>query len=241
MEVVKKGRAAATSPVLATALDLALAWQLGAADRSEDLVGVARRLEASDPQSATAFAIESSALDASGRYEEAIAGARARLDAHPGEPEAIRALGMSLALSGRIDEGLTEFRHVLDGRSPTSVDYNQLAWLGLLAGSNLERALADATKSTRKLPTSAGYHTLAAIQAERGHFAEASTSLAWCGWMRGRSEPVNDDFYVLGRIAERLGFADEAVSFYKRVPKSKSAIGTARLCERRLQALKTAP
>ena len=98
----------------------------------------------------------------------------------------------------------------------TEQDLNNAAWSKLIEGADLpgarqlaERALQLDNKSLNLLNTSA------AIEAEQGDLAAARGHIE-AG--RDASEtPTPGDFYVHGRILEQLGFADDAISSYRKI------------------------
>jgi hypothetical protein len=137
------------------------------------------------------------------------------------------------------------FQQNAEARKATNSDFNMSAWSALFVDSEREHVLDHAEKGARGqfAADSAGLHTLATVQAERGMTALAMKSLKLCILMRDDQSPRPSDNYVAGRVAEHLGMNELAQNYYQRVLDDSADIGdpfaTSRLAQVRLDLLKT--
>jgi len=145
--------------------------------------------------------------------------------------------------AGKIGEFAVSEEHLrplVDRGRASPLSYNELAWNSIFRKGADERALEDAQRANRRtLHRDPTYlHTLAAVCAELGHTADALDNLHRSLDARGCT-PENDDWYVLGRIAEDCGLADVAADLYRKVarPERPFANDTWVLAERRLKGL----
>ncbi|HYR29373.1 MAG TPA: hypothetical protein VEU30_12960, partial [Thermoanaerobaculia bacterium] len=108
---------------------------------------------------------------------------------------------------------------------------------------NLERALQHALQATgdKVEPDEHYFHTLATLYAEADKPLEAREAMLASMRLAQRYEPGDDDWYIIGRIAETYGVKDTAAAAYKRVPKAKENdydSGMTTLVTRRLSKMK---
>ena len=84
-------------------------------------------------------------------------------------------------------------------------------------------------------------NTIAAIEAESDNPTAAWSYLTKALATRGSGQPHEQDWYVLGRIAESLDLRDDAIAAYRRVAKPKPSRlldhGSYELARRGLQRL----
>jgi hypothetical protein len=84
-------------------------------------------------------------------------------------------------------------------------------------------------------------NTVAAIEAELDHPYAAWTYLQQTLSSRADGRPSDDDWYVIGRIAESYGLRDDAIAIYKRIAKpkhpSKTTVTGYDFAQRRLRML----
>ncbi|HVR40910.1 MAG TPA: DUF3857 domain-containing protein [Thermoanaerobaculia bacterium] len=204
-------------------------------------VPVAQRLFAAYPDSRFAFNSYTTVLTNAGKHAEAAALANKRLEQLPKDSDALRALSDSAIQNGDFAAAEKFLLRIIDEQSPTTNDYNGMAWLALFTGNELDRAIGFARRAVGddKAPDSASLHTLAALLAETGKGVEAREVLLRRLEVGSSSRPNSDDWYVLGRIAEDFGVSDAALAAYKRVEKSTSVRKTTsyELTARRMSAL----
>ncbi len=124
-------------------------------------------------------------------------------------------------------------------------DYNTVAWACLFGAGPVENGLKYA-RTAVKLSNGrkGGYlHTLAALYAEAGRCREARKALDACMSADGLIQPDENDWYVLGRIAEQYGETSTAIQAYNKVKKPKNredkVLSTYVLAQKRLKILET--
>jgi transglutaminase-like putative cysteine protease/Tfp pilus assembly protein PilF len=224
-----------------TLIDRALAHAYSIKSDWTNLLPVARRLLAKEPDSGIAFTSVVSALSFTGKTAEAQQIAKQRLERLPKDRDALR--GLSLIAAAASDYATAEkySQQVVDDVKPDRADYNNAAWYGLFTG-DLEHAMENAHRATtgdKSRETSAAFHTLAALCAETGKTLEAREALLDSMDQRQRDQPESIDWYVLGRIAEVYGVRDAAIAAYKRVEKDETPGGTVwQLTTRRMGLIK---
>ena len=124
-----------------------------------------------------------------------------------------------------------------------AMDYNNLAWMELFKGSVSEGALEWGRKAVNLTGSRsrAAIHTLATLYAEMGRYEEARKLLDQGMALGHDLDPLGEDWYVLGRVAEGYGFIESAISAYERVQPLEDAsdlADTFRLAKNRLEFLK---
>ncbi len=117
---------------------------------------------------------------------------------------------------------------------------NDAAWLALFGG-DLDVALTRATRAVDQAPSRrvSLLHTLACLQAERGDLAAAHERLVEIAGTYADGQVRQDDWWILGRIAEHMGLEDAARMYYARIAKPTygEGLSTWALAQRRLQAM----
>ncbi len=167
--------------------------------------------------------------------------AREWFDKYPTSRRAVGILSALAALDGDHEQALELTRKWLDQqRDPKSQDYNEVAWKSLFVEPLPEDALEHARKA-RELAMgneTAILHTLATVLAERGEIREAHQTLVQSVEARPLDEMLNDDWYVVGRIAEQAGLHDVAREAYSRIePQPLQPHATYELAQRRLRQM----
>ncbi|MBV9495490.1 MAG: DUF3857 domain-containing protein [Acidobacteria bacterium] len=202
---------------------------------------IAEELAKAHPESGSAFLMQLDALVGAGRPADAQALAKKRLEKMPKDRDALRAMVRTAVVTRDYATAQKYAQQIVDDLAPTSADYNEVAWMALYTGSDMEKAIESArqaseadTKGTR----AASLHTLAALYAETGKNLEAREALLKGIDTRMRDQPASSDWYVLGRIAENYGVRDAALAAYKHVTKEEDPGATVwELTEKRLAAL----
>lgn len=221
-------------------IDRVLARGYGIAEEWGKAVAPARRLVAKEPDSGAAFVALATALSYTGGNAECEALAKARLERLPNDRDALRALSQNAAATFDFVAAERYAQQIVE-HTPERADYNNAAWYGLLAG-NLEHAMENAQKATageRGRGAAASLHTLAAVYAEKGKTLEAREALLNSMEQRQHDQPRDEEWYVLGRIAEVYGVREAAIAAYKRVEKNETPQGDIwRLTSRRLGQIK---
>ena len=218
-------------------IDVALASAL---DDPAQIAELAAPLAASHPDSGTAFVAWTRALARSGRLAEAVAVAKQRLERSPRDREALTMLCEFAARRSDYAAATVYVKRIIDELTPTERDYNEVAWLALFTGKDIDKAVEQAQQAS----TSASLHTLASLYAEAGKSVEARQALFKAMDKRLSDTPTSIDWYVVGRIAENYGVPDAAAAAYKRVEKDPSSsmaidsVSTWALAQRRLAAMK---
>jgi transglutaminase-like putative cysteine protease/tetratricopeptide (TPR) repeat protein len=197
------------------------------------------------PEASFAFTI---ALQAA--YALSVKDGRKLLDTNAGRfksnPMALRFFAGIALSAGDIERSNAIERELIDSGRGENSDYNQIAWADLMAGTVTAATLELANKGMLMggNGSTALMHTLAAVQAELGKGAEARAMLLQRLKASGSTEPVEDDWYVFGRIAEQYGLTQEAVSMYRKVGKPHNepgiAASTYTLAQRRIDAINAA-
>jgi len=222
-----------------TWIDVALANAYTARKDWKSVVPIAERLNASYPDSDSAFSMHVFSLSLSGRTAEAEELAKKRLAKKPKDDEALRALSSNAAKAKDYAAAAKYAEQLVDELSPTQNDYNNAAWFELFAG-NVTHAMENARRATAEesQTSAAALHTLATLYAETGKNIEARDALLRTLDKSRRDQPDSSDWYVLGRMAENYGVRDAALAAYKRVDKKENdGASVWELAQRRLAAM----
>ncbi|MFN7972954.1 MAG: DUF3857 domain-containing protein [Acidobacteriota bacterium] len=230
-------------------LDLALADAYIALDRRPEAIEIYERLAKGAPSSFLGFLRLALLYDRYGMVDQMKTIAELRNRADPHDTLGIEVLAIAATAKGDF-AGAQGYYAKLQTESKSKehpLDDRETAWSALLAGSvtaeDEKRAKRAAEARTRLQTKTQALHTLAAIEAELGHVAEARDALFDCIELRG-GDPASEDWYVHGRIAELLGETESAKKAYAQVekPEETSEISGSSwtLAKRRLAALETA-
>lgn len=221
LPILQAARAVVTDENLVSHLNHAIAQASAAQDRPEDLLAAARVLLNAYPNSAAAFAWQNLALRKLKRYDEVEKAIAARLERLPDDDVAIRA-GSSLALDRGHWIRLREWTERLNkaGKGGPGDD-NNLAWAILVEKGATDEALQIAERGMAQIKSSFPIlHTAAALYADAGRISEAREYLVQAMDAAQIDEPNSECRFVLGRIAEQLGFPAAARAQYTRVQSS---------------------
>jgi len=174
------------------------------------------------------------------RYADFEKGIRSRL-AKGIESERIgltRSLASALIAQKKIAEGMKVRQGLIDKREASGGDYNDQAWDGIFVGITAVH-LEHALRSVEVEKGSSNLHTLAAVYAELGKLSDAARTMRELFKRRKDTKPLDIDYYILGRLAEGLGYRDEAKAYYQKVekPKKEWPTSTYEIAKRRLAKL----
>lgn len=234
-----RGRATAFDEV--THLDHALVMVYRRAERPRSVLDPAARLLAALPDSPRAFSVWAGAAAACGHLDEVIRRAEARSARDPNDGAAYDALATAHVLRGRYADARRVLKRLIDRKNAGAVIYNNRAWWSLFEGTVTDADLADALRANEltRFSSPDHLHTLAALYAERGKVSEASTVLQRRVGLTGGQQPQPADWFIVGRILERLGLFADARAAYRRVitPDERPEDSTERLARRRLERM----
>lgn len=217
VRILKEARAKARTAQEALPLETAIALASIRAKDWPELLSTTERIEAGNPKSAAATSLRFGALMSARHWEEGLRFSEAHFKEHPeltflknGEYSALGRMGqrdrMEAAIQALIDKGEAQ-----------SSEYNNLAWSHVVRGSVTEKTLELARMATQSQGSAYAQHTLATVLAELGRTTEAQAALLKEMDSRGLDEPKENEWYVLGRIAEHLGIPDAARDCYAKV------------------------
>lgn len=225
------------------AIDLALVEIYEGREAWVQMLEVTSRIAAAHPDSGTAFSRHVDALLRNGKSSEVTVLATQRLERLRNDPEAVRALASSAATAGDYTTAQQHAMRIVDELRPKTADFARAAWIALFTGKQLERALEHAQyavkdkskeKDEKKV---APAHALAALYAETGRSVEARAALLDGLDHSSRSILKNEDWYILGRIAENYGVDEYARAAYGKVGKEPGSATVTELARRRLDGL----
>ncbi len=146
----------------------------------------------------------------------------------------------SLKVQGRLAEvKVLQERECNEFPEDDLVGPNNLAWLHLfLENADLNAAIKRIENHKETSKNSATLHTLATLYATQGRNLQATDALRNAIKVRIDKTLDGDDFYVLGLVAENLGFPDIARAYYTRVEiQEDEPLATEKLARKRLAAL----
>jgi tetratricopeptide (TPR) repeat protein len=225
MGVLREVRQRAKDSAFASNVEQVLGLALIRRGQVEEALRMFQALHKQFPASETGFTAVGRALMAAGKVEEALEFSRTVEATSPLYTEALRMRARVAEAQGKYADLTATYRELSAARNIAASDWNDMAWGMLFASGAAEPNLEWAQKAVqlsqgRSLPM---LQTLASVQAELGKLKEARESI-----LRyiGDREPIDPGtFYVMGRIAEQLGFADEAIGIYSRIPKPERTNG----------------
>jgi tetratricopeptide (TPR) repeat protein len=222
------------------AVDHALLLAYRRTGQARESLAAAERVEKVFPGSVRARGMVYFALAEAERYDVVATRAKLALGAHPDDPVLLWSLAAAESALGRAQDAYRTGEKLLaTGRADAS-DYNNQAWRGLFMGSVTEKDLGNALRAVQAEPTRPSFlNTLAALYAEMGRTEDARETLLKILPLQPKEEPSSADWYVVGRLAERLGMPEDARAAYAKVTKpDKERDGTAwALAQKRLKAL----
>jgi tetratricopeptide (TPR) repeat protein len=244
--ILVAAREKAESESARAAMDLALAAIYEGRKEWPRMLEATTRLAASHADSPTAFSRHVEALLRNQKSAEATALAKQRLERLPGDRDALHALTLSAAEAGDYAAAQQYAVQVVDQIGPKREDYALAAWMALFTGTQLERAIEHAQHAskdtTEDKPSDrdsvSALHALAALYAATGRSVEARTALLKEMDDKYRGALADNDWYILGRIAENYGVNEYAIAAYRKVDKEKGGAESVReLAKRQLAGL----
>jgi Flp pilus assembly protein TadD len=244
--ILVAAREKAESESIRAAIDLALAEIYEERKAWPLMLETTTRLAASHADSPTAFSRHVEALLRNHNGAKATALAKERLERIPGDRDALHALTLSAAEAGDYAAAQQYAVQVVDQVASKREDYVLAAWMALFTGTQLERAIEHAQHASKDPTNDEGsdpetvsaLHALAALYAMTGRSVEARTALLKEMDDNHRGTLADNDWYILGRIAENYGVNDFAIAAYRRVDKEEGGAESVReLAKRQLAVL----
>ena len=237
-------RAAESDVARQVELDSSLALAAISAKRWEDVVALTRQSLAAKPRAEMPFVLAGMALRELHRYDDLAMLAQHRLENLPGDPLAQEILSTIDEQRGDLAGAEKRLRQMVADGTAGGNQLNSLAWILMAQGKADEQTLELAQRAAQERGTHAVLHTLAAVLAEDDKASEAYKVILQAIEKSDDSQPAAEDWYVLGRIAERYGLPEEARPLYARVtlqpdPSETAPDSTYSLARRRLAALAT--
>jgi transglutaminase-like putative cysteine protease/tetratricopeptide (TPR) repeat protein len=211
--------------------------------RQPEVLRTADRLLEAAPVDSAAFFHATNALSQLERPEEMARRAEARLKLLPDDEQALETLASVAAMHGELAKAQEYRRRIVEAGQATAHTYNELAWNTLLLGKVDEAAVEDALKANSLTSYGNGsyVHTLATLYAELGKGQEARQLLLKSLELQGAATLEPYDWYVVGRIAEGYGLAEEARAAYLRAKSAKADLNHVdSLARARLEAMEAA-
>lgn len=226
----------------ATILANALALAYDDEEHDADVLSWGDKLAKELPKSKIAWGFVRGPLRSLGKLQEWRDRAADRLAKEPNELEAIEELAGAEAALGHGKEARALGERAIATGKATANTYNSQAWRSLYFGPPTDKDLGYALQAVTLAPGAGGImNTLAAIDAELGHVADAIDHFRRSLELRGDPQLGDGDWYVYGRIAEQLGLPEEAKAAYRKIKPAKRSEGTysvRELADRRLKGLK---
>ncbi|APR81551.1 Transglutaminase-like enzyme, putative cysteine protease [Minicystis rosea] len=199
-------------------IDHALHRALGHLGNYKDALVAAERLEKALPHSSAARRMVFFALLDLDRLGDVAAKAKHVLAASPDDPGMLYLLASAEEDLGHAAESYRLGERLIAIGKADAGDYNNQAWRSLFTGSVTDKDLGYALRAVQAEPTKPTYlNTLAALYAELGRTEDARETLMKILPHEPNEEPRPPDWYVIGRLAERLGLPEEAKAAYGRV------------------------
>jgi thioredoxin-like negative regulator of GroEL len=115
-------------------------------------------------------------------------------------------------------------QQIIDSGKATSIDYNNLAWLGLF-DAHVDAASIEAGQQANSLTKNSSFnviHTLACLYAAQGKTTEARQLLLDGMVAANLAEPNSAAWLGFGSIYEQFGADDAAIAAYRKVTKPDS-------------------
>ncbi len=186
------------------------------------------------------FPLRADLLMQSGRYQEL---EKFFTDSEPFEQQRLelhRARSRAAEARGAYREAHAWAQEAIEHHQATVDDYTRFGWLAMLTGSvnaETEEAVRKALSLTHGLDTDV-LDLLAAVCAENGNAAESREAMLRSLSLQELSQPRAQDWFVLGRLAERYGIESAARSSYQRVKPGKGLDATVYvITQRRIDGL----
>lgn len=147
-------------------------------------------------------------------------------------------LASALAQQGKFAEAKALRSELMTSAPGWAANHNNAAWLGMFAGPS-QQDVDHALKALELERSPGSLHTLGCLYAELGWLDKAGKTLVELRGLREGRVLEPQDWYIVGRVAEHLGFLDEAKRAYNEVNKPEHVLRTSTysLAQRRLQNL----
>jgi hypothetical protein len=218
IQLLRNARARATGPIDRGQIDLALCGSLERGQQWDELMLVARRLEATHPFESDGFRFFVKAASARERWKEMQSEAERRLKTVPKDAEALRAMATSMVHNGNREEAAAYLRKLTESPFSGSEEMQFEAWNSLLIGKPSTDLLAKLEAVPTGLgSTSAGYwYTLGMLQAFLRKPEEAQKSLTRALNEEDTSTLDAKPWALAGKIYEEYGLADAAEAAYQK-------------------------
>ncbi|RLE22763.1 MAG: hypothetical protein DRJ08_03630, partial [Acidobacteria bacterium] len=222
VKVLESGRGKWGGPDEAYFIDAALCPMFGVLHQPEKMLKAALVLEKNAPKSPFTAMEHAGALSRLHRVKEAYRVVREKVNLSPDNMGLVRLLIPISSEESDFEDMWHEFHKLESENRLKANDYNTVAWACLFGAGKVEDGMRHARTAVKLSKGAGGYlHTLAALYAEAGRCREARKTLDACMKADGLIVPDENDWYVLGRIAEQYGETDSAISAYKKVKEPK--------------------
>ena len=217
IDVLREVSRRATDRTFAGAVNQALSLALTRRAKYAEALPTLQELHKQYPMSEVGLTSLVTALTLSGKPEDSIELLRNIDPISPLHLVALRLRARSDASRGEYKDAVEIYRTIAETKNLTAGDWNNMAWATLFLPGEIEPNLEWAQRAIqlsqgRDLPA---VQTLASVQAEVGKLKEARESI-----LRyiGQRDPIDQGtWYVMGRIAEQLGFANTATAMYAKI------------------------
>lgn len=215
--ILRKGRAKATDEATRLRFDVTLALAYSLRRNWKDHEPLSLSLIKAYPDSLTGFRERADQLQGTKRFADLIQYIDDRLKKYPEDPELLTMRAGTLGSMGRGGERDQLVQSMTEKGTVTAGILNNQAWGQVVDGAVTARTLETIRRSLQMREHSSSQHTLAAVLAELDRTTEARDTL----WLemanQGLEEPSGNEWYVLGRIAEKLKEPEAAFKCYTRV------------------------
>jgi tetratricopeptide (TPR) repeat protein len=231
-----------------TALEHALLLTYAVLREGGPAVDTARRLRRQHPESKIARDLELMALSVAERDGDyrALLQKLVKGGAAKSEPMLQEWLAEVNVRLGAFEDAKLAYQAAIDGGQASAGTYNNRAWLALftqegVTDADVSLALQAVQLSGFKNPTY--LNTLAALYAAGGKPDQAWQTYLQILELRPDGEPIEADWFVVGRVAEHYGLPETARKAYLRVSKPMRVRPTSTyvLAQRRLALLPASP
>jgi tetratricopeptide (TPR) repeat protein len=221
IQMLTDGRGQVSNPIERGQIDLALCGSLARAERWDELMTVAKRLESTRPFEGEGLRFMAKAAGKSGNWKELQVEAERKLKNASGDRDALRAMATSKIQSGDRDEAARYLKRLTDSPYAAPGDVQFEAWNALLSGK-ADRELLTKFEKWSEIPelASADYlYTFGILQVSVGAADDAQRSLikALDRDYEGARRAI--PWVLASKIDERYGLADAASSAGKNAAK----------------------
>ncbi|MBL0209511.1 MAG: DUF3857 domain-containing protein [Holophagaceae bacterium] len=181
----------------------------------------ARKLTDAYPESESASKLLMGMLAAQHRWDAVIEILDRRLTKFPEDQRLLQFKVNTLHSMGKREEWNRMLQSMINNGTASAEEFNSLAW-DQVARQEVNNATLETIRHSLQLRIHASsQHTLAAVLAELDRTTEARDTLWLEMSAQGLEEPGGNEWFVLGRIAEKLNETDAAIQCYRRVKDKK--------------------